>query len=84
MGTIPVAVFAAKSLGGNEYGIEGFSTGGQLTTQLLASLYTVVYTAIVTFVILKLVDVVLGLRVDEREEEMGLDTCDHGETGYNS
>ncbi len=82
VGTMLVAVFGASSLGGN--GDADFNIGSQLVTQFSASLFTIVYTAIVSFVILKVVDAIFGLRVDEREENVGLDITDHGETGYNS
>ena len=45
--------------------------------------FTVVYTGIVTFVILKVLDVVMGLRVNEEEETVGLDLAQHNERGYN-
>ena len=81
VGTILVAVFAAASFGGNAD--VDYAIGSQLTTQFLAALYTAVYTGIVSFVILKVIDATIGLRVDEREENEGLDIADHGETGYN-
>jgi len=43
---------------------------------------TVVYCGVVTFIILKVIDVVIGLRVDERVEAVGLDISLHGERGY--
>ena len=46
-------------------------------------LFTVVYTAIVTYVILKVLDVLMGLRVNEEEESVGLDLAQHNERGYN-
>lgn len=42
-----------------------------------------IYTAIVTFIILKVLDVVIGLRVTEEEESVGLDLAQHNERGYN-
>lgn len=45
--------------------------------------FTVIYTAIVTFVILKVLDAVMGLRVTEEEESVGLDLAQHNERGYN-
>ncbi|KAA6188533.1 ammonium transporter, partial [Pseudomonas lactis] len=44
---------------------------------------TVIYTAIVTYVILKVLDMVMGLRVTEEEEAVGLDLAQHNERGYN-
>ena len=43
---------------------------------------TVVYTAIASYIILKIVDLIVGLRVSEEEETEGLDTALHGERGY--
>ena len=43
---------------------------------------TLAYASIATFVIIKLVDVVLGIRVPQREEELGLDLSTHGEVAY--
>jgi len=43
----------------------------------------VVYTAIVTYIILKVLDMVMGLRVTEEEESVGLDLAQHNERGYN-
>ena len=55
----------------------------QLWIQFKGVLFTVVYTAIVTFVILKVIDAVMGLRVSEEEETIGLDLSLHNERGYN-
>jgi len=81
IGTIMLGVFMAPAFGG--VGGEGFSIGKQLGVQLFAAAVTAVYTAVATFVILKLVKAVVGLRVDEQEENTGLDTTYHGEEAYN-
>ena len=52
---------------------------GQIVTQIIAVAATIIYCAIVTFVILKLVDVIVGLRVDRDSETTGLDLALHGE-----
>ncbi len=54
----------------------------QLVTQLIAVAATVSYAVIATFVIVKVVDVILGIRVPTRDEEMGLDLAVHGEVAY--
>lgn len=54
-----------------------------LTTQLAASGIAIVYTLVVTFVILKVLDLVMGPRVDEQSELEGMGTASHGESGYN-
>ena len=65
----------------------GFGTvtdiGAQLFIQFKGVAFTIVYTGIVTFVILKVLDVVMGLRVNEEEETVGLDLTLHNERGYN-
>jgi Amt family ammonium transporter len=58
--------------------------GGQLVTQLLASLYTILLSGIVSFVLLKIIAMTLGLRVDADQENQGLDLAEHGESGYNA
>jgi len=80
VGALLTGVFAAPALGG--FGeVENIAL--QLWIQFKGVLFTVVYTAIVTFVILKVIDVVMGLRVSEEEETVGLDLSLHNERGYN-
>ena len=79
VGTILVSFFASSALGGTE---EGLDVMGQLSAQLTAIIGTAVYTLIISAIILKLVDVVIGLRVDEEIEVNGLDLGEHGEVGY--
>ena len=62
---------------------EAIVISDQLQIQLTAVVATAAYTALATFVILKIVDVVTGLRVDSQTETQGLDLDSHGETGYN-
>ena len=53
--------------------------GGQVMIQLIGVGATVVYTAVASFIILKVIDMVIGLRVSEEEEREGLDVSLHGE-----
>ncbi len=80
VGALLTGVFAAPVLG-------GFGTvediGAQLFIQFKGVAFTVVYTAVVTFVILKVLDMIMGLRVSEEEESIGLDLSLHNERGYN-
>ena len=80
VGALLTGVFAAPALG-------GFGTvtdiGAQLFIQFKGVAFTIVYTGIVTFVILKVLDVAMGLRVNEEEETVGLDLTLHNERGYN-
>jgi Amt family ammonium transporter len=54
--------------------------GGQVLTQIYGVLITIVFTAVVTLIILKIIDWTIGLRVDEATERDGLDLNLHGET----
>ena len=56
---------------------------GQLANQLKAVLVTATLAAVATFVLLKVVDRVIGLRVSEENETVGLDLSQHGESAYN-
>ncbi len=80
IGAILTGVFAAPALGG--FGAVT-DIGMQVWIQAKGVIFTVVYTAIVTYVILKVLDVVMGLRVSEEEESVGLDLAQHNERGYN-
>ncbi|HET7472611.1 MAG TPA: ammonium transporter [Candidatus Limnocylindrales bacterium] len=57
---------------------------GQVATQLLAVGATIAYAVVATFVIVKLVDLILGIRVSLRDEELGIDLAVHGEVAYQS
>lgn len=81
VGALLTGVFAAASLGGMQG--DGFSISSQLFVQLQGVLVTVVWCAVVTFIILKILDAVMGLRVSEDEESEGLDLTQHEERGYN-
>lgn len=81
LGTICAGIFVASSLGGVGYA-DGMNMGSQLGVQLTGVIATIVFTAIVTFVILKIVDVLIGLRVTEEQETEGLDINQHDERGY--
>ncbi|MBX9295227.1 ammonium transporter [Chromobacterium vaccinii] len=70
LGALLTGVFAVKDIGGAD---------GSLATQALGVGVTIAYCGIVTFILLKLVDIVLGLRVAEDEEREGLDLVLHGE-----
>ena len=81
LGTFMAGIFVASSLGGAGYA-EGMSMGSQVGVQLIGIIATVVWTAIATFVILKVVDAITGLRVTDEQETEGLDITQHDERGY--
>ncbi len=83
VGAMLTGVFCAEALGGSGFGVESATMGGQLVAQATGVLATLVYTSIGTFVILKIVDFAIGLRVSDEDESVGLDVALHNETGYN-
>jgi Amt family ammonium transporter len=80
-GAVATGVFATTAI--NSFG-RGLIDGnpGQILIQLGAVAATVIYAAIATFVIVKVVDLVLGMRVPAKDEEQGLDIAVHGEVAY--
>ncbi len=79
VGAILTGVFASPALGGFAK-ISGI--GGQLWIQFISVAATIGYSAVGSFVILKAVDLLVGLRVTEEEEVTGLDITQHNEKGY--
>lgn len=81
-GSIAVGLFASKAV--NASGANGlfFGSPDQLMIQLKAVGITIVYSLIVTAIILKVIDAVLGLRIDSTEERFGSDLTQHHERGY--
>jgi len=82
IGAILTGIFADASFGGIGLA-DGVSIGQQLVLQSIGVLATIIYCGIVSFIILKIVDAVIGLRVVEEAEEEGLDLALHDEQGYN-
>jgi Amt family ammonium transporter len=80
IGALLTGVFAVKSLGGLK---DGITIGAQVWTQFIGVAVTVVYCAIASFIILKVVEMLIGLRVSEEQETEGLDIAQHDERGYN-
>jgi Amt family ammonium transporter len=84
LGTLLAGVFASSQLGvfsGQGYA-EGVTMGHQMYVQVIGVTATVIYTAVATLVILKVLEAVMGLRVDDEDETMGLDISQHDERGY--
>jgi Amt family ammonium transporter len=81
IGALLTGVFADAALGGAGLA-EGMTIGGQVWVQLLGVLFTLVYTGVLSFVILKVLDLTIGLRVSEEAETQGLDLAAHDERGY--
>ena len=81
VGAILTGVFAAESLGGVGLA-EGMNVGTQVWKQFIGVIVTIAYCGVMSFIILKIVDAIVGLRVSEGDEERGLDISLHNEQGY--
>lgn len=80
-GTIVTGLFAEKAV--NSAGADGLFFGGaQLIPQTIMVLVAPIFAAVVTFILYKIVDATLGLRVKDRDETIGLDLTQHGEAAY--
>jgi Amt family ammonium transporter len=84
IGLLAVGLFASKAV--NPAGADGlfFGNASQLGIQTIAILATIIYAFAGSFLILKLVDKVFGLRVSDHDEVSGLDLTQHDETAYTS
>ena len=79
-GAIATGVFATTAINAYPGLIDG--NPSQVVTQIIAVGATIAYAVVATFIIVKVVDLVLGLRVNSADEEMGLDKAVHGEVAY--
>ena len=82
LGTILAAVFVSSAWGGAGYA-DGMNLSSQMMVQLTGVAATAVYAGVVSFILLKVIGVILPLRADPETEQQGLDVVQHGETGYN-
>jgi Amt family ammonium transporter len=80
LGALATGLFASSAIGGTD-GLF-FGNPGQFGIQLVSVAAAWIYSFIVTFIILKILDATMGLRVSEEEEVQGLDLTQHGEAGY--
>jgi Amt family ammonium transporter len=81
LGTLLTGVFVAAAFGGNGYP-EKVSMGDQVLVQLTGVVAVAVWSGVLTWVLLKITDGVVGMRVQAEEETEGLDTVLHNEKGY--
>ncbi len=81
-GAIATGIFAVAAIGGTAGLIDG--NAGQMVTQVVAVIATMVYSFVVTLVILKVLDLIpgLGIRVSDEDEDIGLDLSAHGERAF--
>jgi Amt family ammonium transporter len=82
LGSVLTGVFATKMVTGT---VDGALYGNwhQLGVQLVATIFAIIYSGVITFVLFKVIDKTMGIRVDRRVEEEGLDLYEHGENAYN-
>jgi ammonium transporter, Amt family len=82
-GAIATGLFASSAISGID-AFDGLFYGNaeQLLDQLVGLGIVAAYSLVATFVILKVLDLTIGIRVSEEDEEMGLDVSQHGERGY--
>ena len=82
IGAILTGIFTDVSWGGAGLA-DGVTIGDQLVIQTKGVLFTIIYTGVLSLIILKVLDVVMGLRISEEDEIEGLDLISHDERGYN-
>lgn len=82
LGALATGLFASKAI--NPAGADGlfFGNPGQLGIQVLATVASALFSFVATLIILKVIDLIIGIRVQEEDEIMGLDLSQHNETGY--
>ena len=80
VGATLTGLCAAAFMGGA--GMNAVSVGAQIWAQVKSIVVTIIWSGVVSFVALKVIDMVIGIRLSEEEEEKGLDISQHDETGY--
>jgi Amt family ammonium transporter len=82
VGSLGTGILVSPALGG--VGIDGYTMGNQLWVQFVAVVIAVVWCGVVSLILYKLVDMLIGLRVTPETEREGLDLAEHGERAYTS
>ncbi|MEE2778290.1 MAG: ammonium transporter [Acidobacteriota bacterium] len=81
-GAIAAGLWATSAVSGNDTNGLFYGNPGQVPIQIKAVAYTVVWAGGVSFILLKIIDAVIGLRIEDHAERVGLDVSDHRETAY--
>ena len=79
-GAIATGIFATVGYVGLIAGADGAK---QLLAQVIGVLAAAAYAAVITLILVKALDAIIGFRVEEEQEQIGLDQVEHGEAGYN-
>ena len=82
VGAVGTGIFTAPGLGGT--GGDDYSLVGQTWIQIEAVAITIVWCGVISFILYKVVDMIVGLRVDGDTERQGLDLSEHGESAYHA
>lgn len=86
LGTFMAGIFCSTQIGAfsgqGPVGVDGQTMGAQLGVQVTGIVATIIFTAVVTYLIFKVIDLMVGLRVEEEDETQGLDIISHNERGY--
>src|SRR5690606_22669518 len=84
LGAVLTGVFATRAVWNIDDGktLGALEGGGVLPAQIVATLITWIFAAVATFILLKILDATIGLRVSQEQELQGLDLSQHGEEGY--
>jgi ammonium transporter, Amt family len=82
IGSVLTGVFATAAVTGGASGAL-YGDWHQLGVQIIATLFTIVYSGVITYILFKVIDKTMGIRVASRVEEEGLDIYEHGENAYN-
>ncbi len=82
VGALATGLFATKTI--NPAGADGLFYGNvhQLWVQFLTTTVAIIFSAVMTYILYRVVDALVGMRVDVRDENIGLDLTQHHETGY--
>ena len=80
IGSIGTGILVSPALGG--IGLDGYSMGHQVWVQIEGVLITIAWCGVVSFILYKLVDMIVGLRITTEQEHEGPDLAEHGERAY--
>jgi len=83
VGALGLAILMAPQFGGSGYD-DGVTMGSQFIVQAKSIGITVIWCGVISFILFKIIDATMGLRVNEEDERAGLDATSHGESAYRS
>lgn len=83
IGAVGAGILCAPGFGGAGYG-EGVTMASQVAVQVEGVVITVLWSGIASFILIKIVDAIVGIRPSEDEEREGLDATSHGEAAYHN